>query len=63
MDDLAQHIVTPFGHSAFVQDGIAITPLKGLRDRFTKLAEADSSVKDLNPEECYVLLKRRMTRR
>lgn len=64
MDDLANYtkdftkqIVTPFGQTAWVQDGIAITKPKGLRARFMTMA--DESEMDLNPEAC-VGLKRRL---
>lgn len=52
----AKQIVTPFGKQAFVQDGIAITKLKGLRERFMGLA--DESELDLNPEACIGLKRR-----
>jgi hypothetical protein len=59
MDDVSQtkQIVTPFGQTAWVQDGIHIKPLQSLRARLMKLA--DESEFDLNPEHC-VGLKRRL---
>jgi hypothetical protein len=64
MDDLnfsepgqTKHIVTPFGQTAWVQDGIAIKPLQSLRARLMKLS--DESELDMNPEQC-VGLKRRL---
>lgn len=60
-DDYTKQIVTPFGEMPWVQSGIQVG-LKSLKAQMIKLAEADSSVKDLNPEACYVL-KRRMTGR
>jgi hypothetical protein len=62
MDDVnalgqTKHIVTPFGQSTWVQDGIQIKPLQSLRARLMKLA--DESELDMNPEQC-VGLKRRL---
>jgi hypothetical protein len=60
MDDLepsaTKQIVTPFGQTGFVQDGVSITKLTSLRARLMKLA--DESELDLNPEHCG--LKRRL---
>jgi hypothetical protein len=61
MDDLdigqTKQIVTPFGQTAWVQDGIQIKPLQSLRARLMKLS--DDSELDMNPEHC-VGLKRRL---